>query len=1008
MRTERKIVTVLFADIKSSIDLVASRDPEQAGDILTEIVREMSAAVRAHGGVVNQILGDGIMALFGAPVAIEDHAANACRAALEMRSGVQDRLQGKINVRIGIGSGEVVVRALAGDVTLHYGATGEAVHFASRMEQIAAPDQIVLTPATLGQIAGLATVRSLGPVAIKGWAEKMEVFELLGMAVRRARAIPRKGASGSFVGRGPELTVLQGALDEAASGHPRAVRVIAEAGLGKSRLVSQFTTERLPDGWALSVTEAVPHRQTSYGTIVDLMRQVFQIAPEDGQLLRQDKVLAAVGLRESEAEERIVPGLAELLGLQPLPGWSALEPRERRTRSIAACAQSLQEASRRRPRALVVEDAHWLDPESAECIQRLGDGYDGLRLLTIATERPPDSVFTDARHWIACRLPALDGHDASAFLARLLLHGPDVPALERLLMEHTQGNPLFIEECLEALAERGELERVGERYRLHRPVEALRIPAGLRALLDARVDRLPSLEKDVLQAAAVVGTSVRSDLLRRVANLDSSTLDDAVARLCRAGFLVEIGPSSIGAADGDVRQYGFRHGLFRETAYDGILRRTRARMHQAVLAALEERSGDEPVDLLAEHAHRAESWGKAVRYARQAGIRALDRYANPESARFFRQALLAAERLPDGAEKEKQQLDLHIQARWPLFRLGHVRELLPHLHSAAELAARHDDPVQLGQSYALQSHGYWLAGRPEQAEAAAEAARALGQARGDLDLVRRSQFQRALVHLTSARCSAAIRALGDVVAHLGPEAPWSGRYGLDRDLLVTSLGYVARAHALTGDFPAAEQALQSATAAARSLNRPQAWIYVHVAHGVLLLSTSRPQEAVGPLESADAECVATDMRLLRPVAAGFLALAYAESGQLARGVEMARTAVDDAERMGFLALQPLRLAILAEAHLLSGNLDEATDVAGRAAALAAAIREPGASAYAAGLRGEIHWRRGGMEAARASFRAGLEAAETLNLRPLARLIRQRLENPGHRAHPWLDGVAPDL
>ena len=1004
MRTERKIVTVLFADIKSSIDIVAYQDPEQAGDVLTDVVREMSAAVRAYGGVVNQILGDGIMALFGAPVAIEEHAARACRAALAMRSGVQEKLQGEIHVRIGIGSGEVVVRALAGDVTMHYGATGEAVHLASRMEQIAAPGQIVLTPATLAQCSGLATVRSLGPVAIKGLDQKMEVFELVGIAERRARPARRAVGSGSFVGRETELRVLQGALDDAASGHPRAVRVIADAGLGKSRLVNQFTTERLPEDWALSVTEAVPHRRTSYGTVVDLMRRVFQLAPGDDRLLRQDKLLTGIGMRESEAEERILPGLADLLGLPVVAGWNKLDAHERRARSIAASAQSLQAASRRRPMALIVEDAHWLDPESAECVQLLSDDADGLRLLTIATERPPDSIFADPHNWIDCLLPALDERGARSLLAGLVLPGPDVPALERLLMEHTRGNPLFIEECLQALVELGELKRVGERYRLDRPVEFLRVPDSLRALLDTRVDRLPDLDKDVLQAAAVVGTSVRSDLLRRVANLDADILDPVLARLCTAGFLVEIGPRPL-HNPADVKRYGFRHGLIRETAYNGILLRSRVRMHAAVLDALEERGSDEEADLLADHAHRAEVWEKAVSYARSAGTKALDRYANPESARFFRQGLAAAEQIPNDVEREKHLLDLHIRVRWPLFRLGHVRDLLPHLHAAAELAARSDDHVQLGQSYALQSHGFWLAGQPEQAEAAAQAARALGVARGDLDLERRSQFQLALVHLTSGRANAVIEGLEAVVDHLGPEPPLVGRYAMDKDLAVTALSYIARAHASSGNFVSAHQALQRVTVAARSLNRKQAWIYVHIAHGVLSLSEGRPHQALGQLEAAHAACFATDIRLLRPVAAGFLALAYAESGQRELGVETARNAVDDADRMGFLALQPLRLAILAQAHLLCGALDEATESARKAATLAAEIGEPGAGAYATGLRGEIALRRGDTAAAQTLFRAGLEAAETLALTPLAISIRQRLDDPANRAHPWLDGVA---
>lgn len=1001
MRSERKVVTILFADIKSSIDLVAYRDPEHAGDVLSDVLREMGAAVRAHNGVVNQILGDGIMALFGAPVAIEEHAAQACRAALAMRSGVQDKLLGKVHVRIGIGSGEVVVRAMAGDVTLHYGATGEAVHLASRMEEIAAPNQILLTPATVEQLGALATVESLGPVAIRGLQQRIEVFDLLGVAERRTRPAPRTTGSGRFVGRETELGVLQLALDGAAAGRPGAVRIVADPGMGKSRLVGQFTSQCLPDAWTLSMAEALPHRRTSYGVIAELLRQVFQFAPDDDRLLRQDKLLTATGLRESEAEEHILPGLADLLGLPPAPGWSALDPRERRARTIAASVDSLQAASWRRPMVLVIEDAHWLDPESLACIDLLANGVDGQHLLLIATERPPSTVFAEPLNWTECVLSALDEPGTRALLGGLVLPGPDVPALERLLMQHTSGNPLFIEECLQALVDLGELKREGDRYRLDRPVEQLRVPAGLRALLDSRIDRLPDLDKDVLQAAAVVGTSVRSDLLRRVAGLEAGLLDPVVARLCQSGFLVDIGS---GAAH-ETRQFGFRHGLIRETAYHGILLRKRVRMHAAVLAALEERGVQEDTDLLADHANRAQAWPKAVSYGRLAATQALKRYANPEAARLIRQALAATKHVSDISDREKQQLDLHLRIRLPLFRLGHVRELLPHLHSAVDLAERSDDHVRLGQGYTLLSQGFLLAGQSERAEATAEAARALGIARGDVDLERRSQFQLALVHTANGRGAAVIEGLETVLDHLGPRPPMIGRYRLDLDLAITALGYLVRAHASAGDLPAAHNALQRATRHARQLNRPDAWIFVHVGHGVLLLAEGRPQRALEKLEAAHAACIATDTRLLEPVAAGFLALAYAEAGQPERGVRIGRAAVDDADRMGFLALQPLRLAILAQAQLLGGTLDEAMETACRAMTLATTLREPGAGAYATAIRGEIMMRRGEAEAAHAMFRAGLDIAETLALGPLAANIRQRLHDPGNRAHPWLAGVA---
>ncbi len=1001
MRSERKVVTVLFADIKGSIELVARHDPEQAGDVLSEIVHEMGMAVRAFGGVVNQIMGDGIMALFGAPLAIEEHAAQACRAALAMRQAVREKVSTDVHIRVGIGSGEVVVRAMPGDVTLHYSAAGEAVHFASRMEQVAAPDQIVLTAATVEMAGGLASVRSLGPVSIKGLEEKLEVFELLWIPERRSGGLRRGAAASSFVGRERELAMLQDALDHAAAGESAAVRVIAEAGCGKSRLVREFTAERLPETWRLSVAEALPYRRTSYASVVELLKGVFQLAPEDDPALRREKLLAGLGMRRGEAEEGILGGIATLLGLTPPAGWQALEPRQRRERTIAAAAGAIREASRWRPTAVVVEDAHWLDPESAETVERLGGGAGRLHMLAIATERPSDSPFADPSAWAECRLAALDERGTHALLERLLLPGPDVPALERKLMEHTQGNPLFLEECLQSLVDTGELQREGDRYRLERGVDDLRVPDSLRGLLDTRVDRLLELEKDVLQAASVVGTSVRADLLRRVAGLDPASLDPVVDRLCRAGFLFEVGTAEAGGA----RRFAFRHGLIREAAYNGILLRSRVRMHGAVLAALEERGRDEDADLLADHASRAEAWAKAVRYARLAASRALDGYANPESARFYRQALAAVEHWPEGPEKERTELGLHIEIRWPLFRLGHVRDLLPHLEQATRLAARSEDQAQLGQSHALRSHVFWLTGRPADAEAAAEAARELAQETGDRDLEVRALFQLALVHLSSGRVAEIVAALQDVIAHIGPSPRASGRYALDADLVVTSLSYLARAHAAAGSFAEAHAAVERAAAGARELGKRQTWIYVHTAHGIVLLAEGRPHQAVGELEAAHTACKEVDMRLLRPAAAGFLALAYTESGRPQQGAALAQEAVDDAERMGFLTLHPMRLAILAQSRLLCGDSDGSEQAASAAADLARDIREPGAEAYATGLLGEIALRRGETGRARALMEAGLRQAELLGLRPLAACLRQRIEEPENRAHPWLDGVA---
>ncbi len=1011
MRSERKMVTVMFADIKGSIDLVSRQDPEQAGETLAQVVKQMSEAVRRFGGVVNQVMGDGVMALFGAPLAIEDHAAQACLAALAMRAAVHERVRPRVQVRVGLSSGEVVVRAVAGDVALHYSAAGEAVHLASRMEQVAGPDQIVLTAATLHLTGGVAEVRPLGRVPVKGLAEPMELFELVRVLQRRNRVPGTGRGRPGFVGREGEMAQLQAALDHAAAGETQAIRVIAEAGCGKSRLVREFTAGRLPEDWTLCQAEAPPHRRTSYGVVVDLLGSLFGLAPSDDPPVRQEKVLAGLAMSAREGQDGMLPPLSSLLGLRPAPaGWDALGARTRRERTIAAAAEAFQRVSLHRPMALVVEDAHWLDAESAEGIQRLSAARPGQRMLAIATERPPDTTFTNLESWSACHLRPLDERGTQSLLRSLLLPGPDVAGLERKLIEHTRGNPLFIEACLQSLVDTGELVRVGDRFRLERPVSVLRVPDSLRGLLDARVDRLGDMDKDVLQAAAVVGTSVPVGLLRTVAKLPEAELAPVLERLCGSGFLMP-------AAGGGAPVYAFRHGLIREAAYNGILMRSRVRMHGAVLEALEGQAdliepgtvepgtGGLGADLLADHATQAEAWPKAVAYSRTAAAQAYDRYANPEAARYYQQALAAAGHWPDGAEKERTQLGLHIAIRWPLFRLGHVAGLRPHLDQAVHLAGVHDDHASLGQSHALRSHVLWLSGNPDEAEAAADAARRIGAERGDRDLEIRAEFQSALVHLSQSRIPEIEASLNRVLDHIGRPPPPSGRFGLEAELSVTSLGYLARALSAAGRFEAAQRAVDEAAQLARQADKRQSWIFVHAAEGVLRIAEGRPHQAVGPLEQAYESCTKADIRLLRPVVAGFLALAYVEAGQADRGVVLAREAVDEAERMQFLALQPMRLAILAQAHLVRGDLDSAETAATRACDLALRIKEPGAGAYARGLLGEAALRRGDMERSGAMFREALAGAAALGLVPLAASLRQRLEEPDNRAHPWLDGVA---
>lgn len=958
-RTERKFVTVLFADIKGSLDIVLGEDPERAGETLAEVVARMSAAVRQHGGLVNQILGDGIMALFGAPQAMEDHAAQACLAALAMRSTITAEVRPAVRLRVGLGSGEVVVGAVVSDMGLHYSAAGEPVHLASRMEGAAEPNQILLTDGTRQLAAGAIEVRRRRGVAIKGQGEGVPVFELVAMQRRGGAA-----SSGRLFGREAEMQLLRTARDRAMAGEGRAVRLVGDAGSGKSTLMREFVEAHLTDEWDVLQAAAVPHRRTSYGVMSDLLMRLFRLAPGDGTEVRRAKVTAALQLPDGDVDT--LSPLSPLLKLDAeTAGWTAMESLQRRELTLNAAVDAFAVIGARQPLALLIEDAHWLDPESAAGIRRLGRTAAGRRMLGVVTAR-----VTDAREdadwaggdWSPCPVEMLGESGTLALLRNRILPGPDVASLERKLIRHTKGNPLFLEECLQALVDAGSLEREGAMLRLLGPVATLGVPASLRGLLDARVDRLPAEDKDVLQAAAVVGSHVPLDLLRGVSQMDTVPMHAALQRLEDGGFLL------MEAGGG----YSFRHGLTREAAYASLLKRTRVKMHATVLALLEEgrSAAEEVVDLLANHAVEAEDWPKAVGYADQAAARAYDRYANPEAVHYYDQALAAARSLPAGAARNARLLDLTIKVRFPLFRLGNVKALGPHLDEAVRLAeasqaegGAHDG---LAQALVLRSHVHWLRGQPERALADADAAETLALRHDDRDLMVRSGFQRGLVALSSGYVAGVVAPMEAVVDHIA--AGGSRRYALSDQLVITALAYLARGHAAVGSLGPARVAADQANARAAALDHGATTVYAQLSEGIVCMAEGRPAAALGALAAADELCRGADLRLLSPVVAQFLAQAHLAAGSVSRALPIARQAVEDAERMGFMATHPHRLAVLADALLAGGQLAEAETRALAAQSLAERMGEHGAEAMAYAVLADVleRQRRDGSEALEAA------------------------------------------
>ena len=673
---ERKQVTVFFADIKDSTRLIEGLDPEAAQQLLDPAIHLMMDAVHRFEGTVNQVLGDGIMALFGAPIAHEDHALRACYAALALQSAVRPyaeevrRQQGMIlQLRVGLNSGEVVVRAIGNDLHMDYSAVGQHTHLAARMEQLATPGSILLTAATLRLVEGLVQVHALGPMPVKGLTEPVEVCELVGVSGlrRRLQAAVARGLT-QFVGRQHELNALYQALEHAGAGHGQVVAVVGDAGVGKSRLVYECVHSHRTQGWLVLESASVSYgKATPYFPIIDLLKRYVHIEDTDEPRTMRAKVTGQL-LTLDETLQDTIPALLALLDVLPDDhAFLKLDPPQRRQRTLAALKRVLLRESQVQPLLLVFEDLHWIDAETQVLLDSLIESLPTARLLLLVNYRPEyQHGWGSKTYYTQLRLDPLPPASADELLHALLGDDPSLAPLKQLLIARAEGNPFFLEESVRTLVETGVL--VGERgaYRLTQPLADLQVPATVHAVLAARIDRLPAEDKRLLQTAAVIGTEIPLPLLQAIAELPEDALHHALAHLQAAEFLYEtrLFPD---------REYTFKHALTHEVAYSSLLQERRRVLHARIVEALEALAGDrvtEQVERLAHHALRGEVWDKALAYCRQAGEKAMARSAYREAVGYFEQALSALPHLPEQRDTLEQAIDLRLALRSALRRLA--------------------------------------------------------------------------------------------------------------------------------------------------------------------------------------------------------------------------------------------------------------------------------------------------------------------------------------------------
>jgi class 3 adenylate cyclase/tetratricopeptide (TPR) repeat protein len=986
---ERKRVTVLFADLRSSLELLVERDPEDARKLLDPVLERMMEAVHRYEGTVNQVMGDGIMALFGAPLAHEDHAVRACYAALRMQESVKRyaenvrRLHGiEPQIRVGLNSGEVVVRAIGSDLRMDYSAVGQTTHLAARMEQMAEPGSILATADTFGLVEGYVEAVPLGPRSIRGLQAVVEVYLVTGTGIARwpMEVAAARGLT-SFVGREEELAQLDAAMQTAARGHGRVVGLVGEPGVGKSRLFYEFArSERMP-GWRIVKTGAFSYdKSTAYRPVIDLLRGYFDVYERENQQEVRDKVVGRVMALDPELAG-IVPALLSLLDV-PVddPEWQALDPRLRREQTMSAVRRLVLRESQAQPLCVVFEDLQWIDSETQALLDSFVLHIADASVLLLVSYRPDyRHSWASTSYYTQLSVHPLARQEAEALLRTMLGDERQVEPLKQLLIEQTRGNPFFLEESVRMKIEDGAL--VGERgdYRLMKPIETLRVPASVEAVLAARIDRLAPRDKALLQAASVIGENVPVALLQTVADMPEDQLRDALARLRAAEFLYDISLLQ-------EPHYVFKHGLTRRVAYNSLLREQQRRVHARIVEALEQLYSErlsEQVERLARHALDAELWDKAAPYLRQAATKAFARSANREAVVWFDQALSAIEHLPPTRELREQAIDLRFDLRNALQPLGEFGTILERLYEAEALAAALPDRQRLGRVVAYLTDYFRLTGDQDRAIQSGKRALAVAIEIGDFGLQIVAATWLGQIYFARAEYREAVASFRQNLQSLVNQ-PVGQRFGMPQPPAIHSRTCLAWCLSELGEFSEAVALGEEAVALVLSGDHPLSRAVAYAGLGWAYLRRGHADKAIDALELGLQAVRAGNSPLWFPRLASALGSAYGLAGRLPEALSLTEAAVTQGVAMNLMGGHSLLLVYLGEVHLLAGRPDVARRHAEQALELARAHTEPGFEGWALRLLAEITLASNPLNLARAADYAdkALTKAEELGMRPL--------------------------
>jgi len=715
---ERKQVTVMFCDMEGYSQLSERCGSEEAYSIMDQVYEILIHKVHDYEGTVNEMTGDGIMALFGAPIALEDAPQRAIRSSLAIHremarfsEKIKEEREGipPLKMRVGIHTGPVVVGTLGNNLRVEFKAVGETVNLASRMEGLAESGTTYVTKDTFKLTEGFFRFEALGEKEVKGKEEPVNVYRVIAPSTRRTRFdVSAERGLTPFVGRDRELDLMLDAFERARAGRGQAISIMSEAGVGKSRLLYEFRKAvasedvMFLEGKCLSYSRGV-----AYHPVIDVLKSNFDVREDDGDSEIRQKVRRQLEILGAD-EASTLPYLLELLsvkdsGIDELP----MSPEAKKDRIMGAVNRITLKGSEIRPLILATEDLHWIDRSSEDYLKNLLDSISGARVFLVFTYRP-EFVHTwgSKSYHSQLNLNRLSNRESLAMVYYLLGTEEIDRELEELILEKTEGVPFFIEEFIKSLKELRIIERKNSKYHLAKDIQEVSIPSTIQDVIMARVDSLPEAAKVSLQTGSVIGREFDHQLIMRVMGLAEQEMMSNLSVLKDSELLYERGvyPQS---------SYIFKHALTQDVAYNSLLLKKRKEVHEKVGRAIEQiyqERLEEFYEIMAFHYSMSENLEKAYQYLELSGEKAMRNYSNWEAFRFYEKAINVLKLLPETEERNRRQIEVHLLVSIPIARLGYPEDSLGILQEGERLARELGDKKGLATFYSRLCHYYTIKG----------------------------------------------------------------------------------------------------------------------------------------------------------------------------------------------------------------------------------------------------------------------------------------------------------